>query len=226
MNYFFLGNFYNRSTANACPDCRAYITGPKRLFLNLSNDVAVADEPISDTALAATIDGLTAKILRYEDEITQLGEDFFNAQTTIFVLSMQNDQKKVQLKQLEKAGRERNLKLTALRKKLQGLEANVEAEMVRSRILNAKLVERDRIIRDLNGTLKSMETKYTKKVKLNQTENSELNKKWSRLNNCIDMLDVRTQVDKVMNRRITRSQTRQSGRQSGGICKTEKINEN
>lgn len=207
MNFWRLScDFSYRSTA--CPDCRANISGSKRIYLNIANHDD-ADESISDTVLMATLNGLSAKILQYERDIDRMQEDNFGFQTSIFVLSVQNDQKREQLRKSESTARERKRKLTALQKQLQELEKSLKSEVAYNSKLSAKLMANDRTIRDLNRAVKLMEAENANKMKLIRTENTELNEQITRLNDCIDALDMRAQFDRLMNknRRVTRSQT-------------------
>lgn len=203
----FLSQFSNRS--NACPDCRAYICNEKKVFLNVLNLGHDADEPISDAALTATINGLTKKISRYENEIAQFEENQFNYQTALFVLHHQNDRKKEQIKTLEKTARERNRNLAALKKELIKLEKSIKAGEEKSKKLSATIADKDQMIHRMNSTIKSMEAKNENRIEKILTENAELIAKMTRMNECIDKLDMRTSIDKMMNRRITRSQSGQ-----------------
>lgn len=201
--------YFHRS--NACPECRSYISGTKRIFLNISqrNGDADADDSISETVMVATINGLTEKMAQYETEIMRLEEDHFNFQTGIFVLSMQNDQKKEQLKKLENTARDRKRQLSALQKQLQELEKSAKTQVSYSNKLSAKIMAKDRTIRDLNRAMKTMEAANAKKIESIRTENTKLTDKMTQLNNCIDALKMRTQIDAILNRRVTRSQTKQ-----------------
>lgn len=168
-----------------------------------------ADEPISDAALTATIDGMTKEIARYENEIAQFEENQFNFQTALFVLHHQNDEKKEQIKTLEKTARERNRNLAALKKEVTKLEKSLKTVEEKSKKLSATIVDKEQLIHRMNATMKSMEAKNDNRIEKILTENAELNAKMLRMNECIDKLDMRTSIDKMMNRRVTRSQSGQ-----------------
>lgn len=196
--------FSHRS--NACPDCRAYITGTKRVYLNLSHDEGAPDEPISEAAWTATINGLTERIAQYETEISQLETDLGNHQTVIIVLRMQSEQRQAHVKQLERTDRERKRKLVALNRELDEQKASAKTELVQ---LSAALTEKEQTIRQLESYLKSMETKNEHKIRKIHNEYAVLNEKMARMNKCIDALNIRPHFDDLMDRRVTRSQTQQ-----------------
>lgn len=179
--------------------------------MNLSqrNGDADADDSIKETVMMGTINGLTARMAEYETEIAQLEQDHLNFQTGFFVLSMQNNRKKEQLKQLENAARDRKRQLLALQKQMQELEKSAKTQVTYSNKLSAKIMAKDRSIRDLNRTMKAMEAENAKKMEQIRTENTKLTDQMTQLNNCIDALNMRAQIDALLNRRVTRSQTKQ-----------------
>lgn len=193
--------------SNACPDCRAYISGAKKVFLNLSNDDGVADEPISEPVWMATISGLTEKVGQYENEISRLEEDLCNHQTVIIVLRMQSEEKIEQLKQLERMDREGKRKLVALNREVDKLKASAKTESDKYNQMRAELTEKDHSIRYLNSAMKSMGAKNEHKMQQIHNEYAVLNEKMVRMNKYIDVLNIRPHFDELMNRRVTRSQT-------------------
>lgn len=193
--------------SNACPDCRTNISGTKKIYLKLSNDDDDADEPISDAVWMATINGLTEKVEKYENDITRLKAELCSHETVMIVLRMQSKQKTDQLKQLEKMDRERKRKLVTLHRELDAMKASAKTDSVKYKQLCAELNEKDETIGHLNSVIKSMEAKNEQKLQKIQKEYGALNEKMVRMNKCIDGLNMRPHFDELMNRRVTRSHT-------------------
>lgn len=207
-----------RSTS--CPDCRTYITGATRVFMNVSNDQATyADEPISETVLAATNNGLQAKVSEYEDKMAEFEQIQMGYQVSLYMMEMENVQKGKKLRELQKKVGEQNRKLKTLHIEMQTLRASVKAEVAKNKRLSAELAEKDETIRFTgrkwperkSGVKHRNESLDGNEMKRIRIENTELTEKLKKLNDCIDMLNMRERIDRaISNRRITRSQTLQN----------------
>lgn len=200
-NVFF---FLHVCRSTSCPDCRKSIGTVIRVFLNVSDRSDIIDKLISD---AATFNRMNETILRYE--IKQLEDAVTDKEHSLLSMSMQCALELAKLQMLKKATQERNRELIAVKKKLRELEMKAKNGIVEIEQLKALVIGKYRTITELYSTIKSTGAKHIIKLKKMSINIAILKQQMLDMNDCIDAMNLRTQCDKILKRRMPRSRAQQ-----------------